>query len=73
MSGKGMLISGSNKFLFVQNQPRGPRSRLLKVSEHGRFREGTKGDYLITFRFTADERFGSFIKEELISELRNLL
>lgn len=73
MTGKGLFVSGSNQFLFVQNQPRGRRSRLLKVSDHGRLREGTTGDYLITFRFTAEERFGAFIKEELISELRNLL
>lgn len=66
LHGKAMLNEAENRLVFVQNTPRGPRSRELMRTTHSRLVRRPDGDYTLTFRFSPLEQN---LRTTLVSEM----
>lgn len=66
LHGKALLNEAENRLVFVQNTPRGPRSRELMRTAHSRLVRRPDGDYTLTFRFSPMEHN---LQTTLVSEM----
>lgn len=69
VGGKLLLWSSEKEITFVQNPPRGERSKEIGRTPHARIVRLKSGHYSIRLRFAADERQ---IGYQLLAEIRNL-
>ncbi len=67
LRGKGLLNQQENRFIFVQNPPRGPRSVEVGRTAHSRTVRRPDGFYTVTFRFDSGEKQ---ILAALLAEVR---
>lgn len=67
MRGRGVYMPLEEKFLFVENKPRGPKSRMLGTTNHAKYRVRPDGTYGISLIFDPKEKF---MPETLIAEVR---
>lgn len=67
LSGKGLLNQQEARFVFIQSEPRGPRSVEVGRTKHGRIVRRPDGRYTATFRFGAGEQQ---ILPALLAEMR---
>lgn len=70
LNGRALLNPERRTLAFVQNTPRGPRSKEVGRTEHGRYVCRPDGMYTLTMRFAANERN---LREQLISEIRQVV
>lgn len=70
LRGRAVLNEEDKNFTFIQNDPRGPRSVEVGRSDHSRMVRRPDGNYTLTFRFSAGEKF---LREQLISEIREIV
>lgn len=70
LRGRALLNPEDYEMTFVENNPRGARSVEVGRTPHSRFVKRPDGAYTLTLRFRHDEKY---IKEVLISEIRNAL
>lgn len=69
LRGKMLLNEEENRLLFVQNRPRGPRSKEILRTAHSRLVRRNDGDYTLTFRFAADE---CDVMQALVEEMMDI-
>lgn len=69
LRGKMMIDIIENNLLFVQNNPRGPRSAEVMRTPHSRMVRRPDGQYTLTFRFSANE---FCIAEQLLLEMQSI-
>ena len=65
--GKGLLNAHEQRFTFVQNPKRGPRSTEIGRTSHSRSVRRPDGLYTVTFRFDAGEKL---LLPALLAEVR---
>ena len=70
LRGKVFLNSEKGEIAFLQNKPRGQRSVEVGRTPHSRSVRRPDGDYTVTFRINARERY---LRETLLAELRSLV
>ena len=56
LRGKALLNEAENRLIFVQNTPRGPRSREMMRTSHSRLVQTPQGSCTLTFRFWPSEK-----------------
>lgn len=66
MRGKALLNENETEFTFVEERPRGPRSKEVHRTMHGRCVRRPDGMYTITFRVDGSERW---LREFLVTEV----
>lgn len=69
LHGKALLNEKENRMLFIQNKPRGPRSREVMRTAHSRLVVTPRGNYTLTFRFSPNE---SDLQSILMSEMEKI-
>lgn len=69
LSGRGLLNQHEQRFMFIQNEPRGPRSVEVGRTKHCRIVRRPDGKYTATLRFGAGE---SQILAALLAEVRRV-
>lgn len=70
LRGRALLDVDDKRFVFSQNEPRGPRSREVGRTEHSRYVRRWDGDYTLTFHVSGNEKN---LREMLISEVRDIV
>lgn len=69
LHGKALLNEEENRFIFLQNPPRGARSVEVARTAHARMVRTPRGTYTLTFRFDGRERW---LRESLIAEINDV-
>lgn len=67
--GKGMYNRWDKEFLFIQDGPRGPKSKEIMRTAHSRLVRRPDGRYTLTFRFAGEE--GGIMKS-LVGEMKEI-
>lgn len=70
LRGKAVLNEEGRHMIFMQNEPRGPRSREIYRAGHGILRRRPDGGYTITVRFGAEEKM---LLPTIVAEARNMV
>lgn len=70
LRGKAVINEEDKNMMFLQNEPRGPRSKEVWRTEHSRVVVRPDGDYTLTFRFSKGM---PYLKSVLIAELRDAI
>lgn len=66
---KVVILPEDSETWITENKPRGPSSKEVGRSIHGRMVRRLDGRYTLTFRFDADEKV---LREQLLAEMRNM-
>lgn len=66
LRGKVLLNEAESRLLFVQNKPRGPRSKEVMRTQHSRLVMTPQGSFTLTFRFSPLERD---LRKSLVDEM----
>ena len=69
LRGRALFDFDDKRFLFSQNEPRGPRSKEVGRTLHSRYVRRNDGDYTLTFHCSGGEKN---LREMLISEVRDI-
>ena len=70
LNGKALVNSEKGEVVFAQNPPRGPRSREVARTGHGRLVRRPDGRYTFTFASMVPEERN--LREQLLAEVRKM-
>ncbi|MCR5423596.1 MAG: hypothetical protein K6E93_02400 [Bacteroidales bacterium] len=70
LNGRLFFNSAKGEILFIQNTPRGPRSKEVGRTVHSRYVRRPDGDYTVTFHFSAYEQR---LQQKLLEEVKVLV